>query len=168
MQVSAGLLMYVREKDEPLRVLLVHPGGPYWRNKDLGVWSIPKGLPNKGEDLLSAAQREFTEETSLIAQPPFIELTPLKQKSGKLVHCWAFAGAEAPVMVGASKCQVEWPPRSGRKITIPEVDEAKLFEPPEALCRILPGQAGFIRELLERLGDHAETPDPLSIRSAGK
>jgi len=168
MQISAGLLMYVHEKDEPLRLLLVHPGGPYWRNKDLGVWSIPKGIPNKGEDLIAAAQREFTEETSLTAQAPFIELTPLKQKSGKLVHCWAFAGAEAPVMVGASMCQVEWPPRSGRKITIPEVDGAKLFEPGEAMRRILPGQAGFIRELIERLGNHVETPEELSIRSAGK
>jgi predicted NUDIX family NTP pyrophosphohydrolase len=151
MQVSAGLLMYVREKQESLRVLLVHPGGPYWRNKDLGVWSIPKGLPSKGEDLLQAAQREFTEETSLTAQPPFIELTPLKQKGGKLVHCWAFAGAAAPVMVSPSMCQVEWPPRSGRKITIPEVDDAKLFEPAEALRRILPGQAGFVSELAARL-----------------
>jgi len=168
MQVSAGLLMYTHEKDAPLRVLLAHPGGPYWRNKDLGVWSIPKGLPNKGEDLLQAAQREFTEETGLTAQPPFIELTPLKQKSGKIVHCWAFAGAEAPVMVGASTCQVEWPPRSGRKITIPEVDQAKLFEPAEAMRRILPGQAAFIRELIERLDGDTETPDPLSIRSAGK
>jgi len=150
-QISCGLLMYVRETSAPLRVLLVHPGGPYWRNKDLGAWSIPKGLADKGEDHLAAARREFTEETGLLAQPPFLELTPLKQKSGKLVHCWAFAGAEAPLMLGRSVFKMEWPTRSGRFAEFPEVDDAKLFGIEEALAKILPGQSGFIRELVQRL-----------------
>ena len=146
-EVSAGLLMYVREARKPLRVLLVHPGGPYWRNKDLGVWSIPKGLVDAEEDKLAAAEREFTEETGLVATPPFLELAPLKQKSGKLVHCWAFEGKAAPVMIGQSTFQMEWPPHSGRMRTFPELDDARLFTLDEAGERILAGQAGFLSEL---------------------
>jgi predicted NUDIX family NTP pyrophosphohydrolase len=150
MQTSCGLLMYVKHVGA-LRVLLVHPGGPFWRNKDAGAWSIPKGLPNSGEDLLDAAQREFTEETGLVAEPPFIALTPLKQKSAKIVHCWGFHGEAAPVMIGHSSFEMEWPPRSGRMQSFPEVDDAQLFEIGDALAKILPGQAGFIHELAEHL-----------------
>jgi predicted NUDIX family NTP pyrophosphohydrolase len=139
--------MYV---PEPLRVLLVHPGGPYWRNKDLGAWSIPKGLVDAGEDPLAAAQREFTEETGLVAAAPFLELKPLKQKGGKLVRCWAFQGRDTPVILGGSKFEMEWPPRSGRKQTFPEVDDAQLFSVDEALRRILAGQAAFVHELHDR------------------
>jgi predicted NUDIX family NTP pyrophosphohydrolase len=147
MEISCGLLMYVLEGDER-EVLLAHPGGPYWRGKDLGAWSIPKGLADPGENLLIAAQREFTEETGLVAQPPFLQLTPLKQKSGKLVHCWAFRGADLPVVIGQSMFELEWPPHSGRTQRFPEVDEARLFGIDETLTKILPGQAAFIQELV--------------------
>lgn len=150
MQVSCGLLMYAIEASGP-RMLLVHPGGPFWRNKDDGAWSIPKGLAEAGEDLLAAAQREFTEETSLVAQGPFIELTPLKQKSGKLVHCWAFEGEAQELMIGASHFEIEWPARSGRMQRFPEVDDARMFDVEDALRKVLPGQAGFIRELTAHL-----------------
>jgi predicted NUDIX family NTP pyrophosphohydrolase len=146
MQVSCGLLMYVPSATGP-RILLVHPGGPFWRNKDHGAWSIPKGLADPGEELLAAARREFTEETSLIADGPFIELTPLKQKSRKLIHCWAFEGEAQPIMIGASQFEIEWPSGSGRKQSFPEVDDAQLFSVNEAMHKILPGQAGFVREL---------------------
>lgn len=133
-------------------MLLVHPGGPFWRNKDEGAWSIPKGLAELGEDPLAAARREFTEETSLVARGPFIELTPLKQKSRKIVHCWAFEGEAQPVMIGASQFEIEWPAGSGRKQSFPEIDDAQLFDVDQAMRKILPGQAGFIRELLAHLG----------------
>lgn len=148
MTVSCGLLMYLKA---PLRVLLVHPGGPYWRGKDNGVWSIPKGLPNPGEEQLDAAQREFLEETGITPRGPFIDLDTLKQKSGKLVRCWAFEGdAGAKIAPGPSLFEMEWPPRSGKRACFLEVDEARLFELDEALRKILPGQAGFIRALAER------------------
>lgn len=150
MIVSCGLLMYLTL---PFRVLLAHPGGPYWRGKDLGAWSVPKGLPDTGEDHLAAAIREFEEETGLKPNPPFIELTPLKQKSGKLVRCWAFESADdSPALApGVSTFELEWPPKSGQRIAFPEVDELQLFAFDEALSKILPGQAGFVRELERRL-----------------
>ena len=111
MTVSCGLLMYLKA---PLRILLVHPGGPYWRGKDLGAWSAPKGLPDPGENDLAAAIREFEEETGLKPRAPFLELSPLRQKSGKLVRCWAFEGdPSAPIKLGASRFEIEWPPGSG-------------------------------------------------------
>lgn len=149
MAVSCGLLMYLAA---PLRVLLVHPGGPYWRGKDKGVWSIPKGLPDPGEDQHAAAMREFEEETGLKPRGPFLDLGVIKQKSGKLVRCWAFEGdAGAAIAAGSSRFEMEWPPRSGQRQSFPEVDEARLFEAGEALERILPGQAGFVRDLETRL-----------------
>ena len=151
MQVSCGLLMYVREVSGVV-VLLAHPGGPYWRNKDDGAWSIPKGMKNTDEDALDAAQREFTEETGLVARGPFIPLTPLKQKSGKLVRCWAFEGERQELaLIGRSTFELEWPPRSGKRETFPEIDRAAFFSPEEALVKILPGQAGFVRELMTLL-----------------
>lgn len=150
MMLSCGLLMYVTA---PVRVLLVHPGGPYWRSEDLGAWSIPKGLADDGEDPLVAAQREFEEETGLKARAPFLELTALKQKGGKLVRCWAFKGDDnAKLQPGLSTFELEWPPKSGRLVAFPEIDEVALFAVELALRKILPGQAGFIRELEARLG----------------
>lgn len=148
MTVSCGLIMYLKA---PLRVLLVHPGGPYWRGKDKGVWSIPKGLPEPGEAELDAAQREFLEETGITPRGPFIDLGALKQRSAKLVQCWAFEGdVDWKIAPGPSQFAMEWPPRSGKCACFPEVDEARLFEIDEALRKILPGQAGFIRALAER------------------
>lgn len=149
MELSCGLLMYVTA---PLRVLLAHPGGPYWRGKDLGVWSIPKGLAGPDERPFDAAKREFTEETALAPRPPFLELTPLKQNSGKLVRCWAFEGeAQDTFAPGASSFELEWPPKSGKRARFPEVDALELFDIEKALTKILPGQAGFVRELRARL-----------------
>lgn len=148
MQISYGLLMYVRDS-EGLSVLLAHPGGPYWRNKDDGAWSIPKGLAGEGEEGLAAAQREFFEETGLTASGPFIELTPLKQKGGKLVHCWAFEGERSPIALGASTFEIEWPPRSGRKALFPEVDRAEFFTLSIARKKVLSSQLGFLDQLTE-------------------
>jgi predicted NUDIX family NTP pyrophosphohydrolase len=106
-------------------------------------------LPDPGEEKLDAAQREFLEETDIVARGPFLELSPLKQKSGKLVQCWAFEGAPDSVIApGTSQFEMEWPPRSGKRASFPEVDEARLFEVNEALEMILPGQAPFIRALV--------------------
>ncbi len=148
MLTSYGLLMFVRESGR-LSVLLVHPGGPYWRTRDDGAWSIPKGLANDGEDGLAAAQREFFEETGLTARAPFIELAPLKQKGGKLVRCWAFEGEHAPVAPGASTFEIEWPPRSGKMARFPEVDRAEFFPLDAARKKILASQLGFLDQLAE-------------------
>lgn len=145
MNESCGLLMYA--PGYPLRVLLAHPGGPYWRGKDAGAWSVPKGLPAAGEDFLAAAQREFLEETGLRPSGPFLLLNPIKQKSGKRVHCWAFAGSDLPTPLGASTFEIEWPPKSGQRATFPEIDEAQLFALEEARIKILPAQAPFLDEL---------------------
>lgn len=149
MTVSCGLVMYLKN---PLRVLLVHPGGPYWRGKDQGAWSVPKGLPDAGEDELDAAKREFEEETGIAPRAPYLDLGALKQKSGKLVRCWAFEGdPRAAIAPGPSQFEMEWPPRSGQRAFFPEVDEARMFEIDDALDKILPGQAGFICALRRRL-----------------
>jgi predicted NUDIX family NTP pyrophosphohydrolase len=149
MQISCGLLMYVR--GARLRVLLGHPGGPYWRNKDAGAWSVPKGAPAPNEALFDAAQREFEEETGLAARGPFIALTPLEQPSRKRIHCWAFDGPETAPVRGASTFEIEWPPHSGQRAAFPEIDEARLFDVEMAMVKILPGQAPFITELIARL-----------------
>ena len=151
MQTSCGLLSYTRTP-AGLTVLLVHPGGPYWRGKDAGAWSIPKGLAAHNEDLLNAAQREFSEETGLTASPPFMALTPLKQRSGKIVHCWAFAGNHDLKDFKSATFDIEWPPKSGRIAVFPEVDRAESFSIDEARQRIVPGQCPFLDELAARLG----------------
>jgi predicted NUDIX family NTP pyrophosphohydrolase len=122
--ISAGLLMYRKVKGD-LEFFLIHPGGPFFKNKDLGVWSIPKGIPDPYEDLLVAAQREFTEETGMKAQPPFHSLNSIKQKRGKIVHAWAFLGDwnEADGIV-CNTFKLEWPPKSGRFQEFPEADRA--------------------------------------------
>jgi predicted NUDIX family NTP pyrophosphohydrolase len=147
MQVSYGLLMFVRERDD-LFVLLVHPGGPYWRNRDDGAWSIPKGLADD-EDGLATARREFFEETGLTPTAPFIELKAIKQKGGKLVHCWAFEGERKPIAIGDSTFEIEWPPRSGKMARFPEVDRAEFFTLDDARKKILASQIGFLDQLAE-------------------
>jgi predicted NUDIX family NTP pyrophosphohydrolase len=134
-----------------LEFLLVHPGGPFWRNKDDGAWSIPKGLVDQGEDHLDAAVREFVEEVGLRVSGEFVALKPLKQKSGKTVICWA---VEADLDLAAFKSnefQLEWPPRSGRMIRVPECDRAAYFPTETALLKMLRGQRGFIDEIQSRL-----------------
>jgi predicted NUDIX family NTP pyrophosphohydrolase len=123
---SAGLLMYRKRKDE-LEVLLVHPGGPLWEKKDYGAWTVPKGEYEEDEEPLAAAQREFFEETGFIAAGDFIELGSVRQKSGKVVVAWAFEGDCDPAQLVSNTCEIEWPPKSKKRLEIPEVDSGRWF-----------------------------------------
>jgi predicted NUDIX family NTP pyrophosphohydrolase len=143
---SAGLIMY-RLLERKLEVFLVHPGGPYWAKKDQGAWTLPKGEYLQGEDALTAAQREFSEETGFAAQGPFLQLGSITQASGKVVEAWAFEGDCDPSQLISNTCLIEWPPRSGRSLEIPEVDRGHWFPIEEALENIRKEQ----RELLVRL-----------------
>ncbi|MGZ5048522.1 MAG: NUDIX domain-containing protein [Usitatibacter sp.] len=143
---SAGILLH-RRRDGALEVLLVHPGGPYWKNKDAGAWSIPKGEVDPGEDPLAAAQREFAEETGIVAAGPFVALTPRRQKSGKTIHAWAAEGDADASAVKSNEFEMEWPPRSGKLASFPEVDRAAWFPLAEARAKIIAGQAPFLDEL---------------------
>ena len=146
-RTSAGLLPY-RRREGRLEVFLVHPGGPFWRNKDLGAWSIPKGEFKPGEDPLGAARREFQEETSFDVPGPFTALSPVRQTGGKIVHAWASEADLDPARVVSNTFTMEWPPRSGRQQAFPEVDRAAWFPLDEARRKILSGQV----PLLEQLG----------------
>jgi predicted NUDIX family NTP pyrophosphohydrolase len=149
-KTSAGILLYRIHSGEP-EVFLVHPGGPYWAKRDAGAWSIPKGEFDEGADALEAARREFQEETGSSADGEFIPLTPLKQKSGKLVYAWALLGDIDASSVRSNTFAMEWPPHSGKRHEFPEVDRGAWFTVAAANEKILPGQRGFIRELQERL-----------------
>lgn len=145
-RISAGLLMY-RIQDGKLQMLLAHPGGPYFQNKEDGAWSIPKGEIEPGEDLLEAAKREFEEETGVHPAGPFIALKPVKQKGGKIVHAWAFKGDCDPRATVSNTFTMEWPPRSGRQMEFPESDRAGFFDVAAAKRKIKAGQAALIEEL---------------------
>jgi predicted NUDIX family NTP pyrophosphohydrolase len=153
MKQSAGLLLY-KFQDDSVRVLLVHPGGPFWKNKDDGAWSIPKGEFDAGEDPLIAAKREFREETGHDADGEFIPLEPLRQKSGKVIHAWACKGDLDPSAIASNTFELEWPPYSGRMQAFPEVDRAGWFTMKEAQRKIVPGQAGFLAALQQKLNTH--------------
>jgi predicted NUDIX family NTP pyrophosphohydrolase len=147
--VSAGLLMY-RLCGGKAEVLLAHPGGPYFVNRDEGVWTIPKGEVGPGEDLLDAARREFEEETGFKPTGPFTPLTPVRQKGGKLVHAWAVEGDCDPAAAVSNTFSMEWPPRSGRWVAFPEVDRAEFFDLDVARTKVNAAQVGLVDEL-ERL-----------------
>jgi predicted NUDIX family NTP pyrophosphohydrolase len=147
---SAGLLMYRRSKGE-LEVFLVHPGGPFWAKKDMGAWSICKGEYAVGELPLEAAKREFQEETGFAAQGNFLELGRVQQAGGKVVYAWAFEGDCDPSKLVSNRCEVEWPPRSGRRIEIPEVDRGSWFSIADARQRILGSQSPFLDRLSQVL-----------------
>ena len=147
---SAGLLMY-RRREGQLEVFLVHPGGPFWAKKDLGAWSISKGEYVEGELALDAARREFQEETGFAAEGDFLELGAVQQASGKVVMAWALEGDCDPSKLVSNLCEIEWPPRSGRKIEIPEVDRGDWFSIAEARERILKSQAPFLDRLSKML-----------------
>jgi predicted NUDIX family NTP pyrophosphohydrolase len=147
---SAGLLMYRRRKGE-IEVLLVHPGGPLWARKDQGAWTIPKGEYEADEDPLTAARREFYEETGFIASGDFIELGSVRQKSGKVVTAWAFEGDCDPSKLVSNTCEIEWPPRSGRQMEIPEVDRGNWYSLAEARQYIREEQCKLLETLVERL-----------------
>src|SRR3954454_9965051 len=129
-EISAGILAF-RRRDE-LEVLLAHPGGPYWAKKDAGAWTIPKGLVDPGEELLTAGSRELTEETGFIARGPFIPLAPVKQKSGKTVHAFACESEFDPEKFLCETFEIEWPPRSGERKSFPEIDRVAWFGLDEA------------------------------------
>lgn len=148
---SAGLIMY-RYRKAGLEVLLVHPGGPYWAKRDDGVWSIPKGEYSDGEDPLTAAQREFKEETGCSAKGPFLALTSRRQPSGKWISAWAFEGDCDAGAVKSNTFSMEWPPKSGRQAEFPEVDRAEWFPVHLAKKKLLRGHIGFIDELCGILG----------------
>lgn len=147
---SAGILLY-RRRAGALEVFLVHPGGPFWKHRDAGAWSIPKGEFGEDEDALAAARRELTEETGVVADGPFVGLTPLRQRGGKLVHAWATEGDCDAGAIRSNAFSMEWPPRSGRMAEFPEVDRAQWFGLPEARTKLLPGQLPFLDELQARL-----------------
>jgi predicted NUDIX family NTP pyrophosphohydrolase len=153
-KTSAGILMY-HGRGADLRVLLVHPGGPFWKSKDDAAWSIPKGQVNEGEDLLAAAKREFAEELGSEARGDFLQLSPIKQKSGKIVHAWAVEGNLDTAAIESNTIQIEWPPRSGKMIDVPEVDRADFFDLPTARTKINPAQGALLDELERKItGQH--------------
>ncbi len=134
-------------------VLLAHPGGPYWKGRHAGAWSIPKGGVDRGETPLEAALREFREETGFEPSPPYLPLGAVVQRSGKVVHAWAFEGDCDPAASRSNTTSTEWPPRSGRIIEIPEVDEVRFFSIEDARKAINTRQSALLDRLLqERLG----------------
>lgn len=147
---SAGLLLYRRNRDG-IEVFLVHPGGPFWSKKDLGAWSIPKGEYKDDEEPLTAAKREFFEETGFTVDGVFISLGSIRQTGGKIVSVWALEGNCDPEKLVSNFCQMEWPPRSGRMIEIPEVDRGGWFLLSEAKARILPSQSPMLMRLAENI-----------------
>ena|ERR1700743_314189 len=145
---SAGILLY-RFRNNVLQFFLIHPGGPFFRSKDTGSWSIPKGEFNGDENPLDAAKREFLEETGQPIDGNFIELEPIIQKAGKKVYAWAVEGDIDQENIVSNLFEIEWPPRSGKKQTFPEVDKAEWFDAEEATMKINSAQFGFIEELIK-------------------
>jgi predicted NUDIX family NTP pyrophosphohydrolase len=149
---SAGLLMY-RRRESGIEVLLVHPGGPLWAKKDRGAWTLPKGEYDLEEDPLHAARREFQEETGFVAAGEFLALGSVRQKSGKIVAAWAFEGDCDPAKLVSNTCEIEWPPRTGRRMEIPEVDRGRWFGLAEAHAFIREEQGKLLDALVGILGD---------------
>ncbi|WP_186292713.1 NUDIX domain-containing protein [Mucilaginibacter corticis] len=148
---SAGILLY-RNNNARLEVFLVHPGGPFFKNKDEGAWSIPKGEFLDDEDPLLAARREFLEETGQkLVSDKFIALSPIRQKSGKTVVAWAVEGDIDPVAIVSNLFEIEWPPKSGKQASFPEVDRGGWFSFDEAKIKINPAQVALIDELVSVL-----------------
>ncbi len=148
-EISAGILAFRRKAT--LEVLLAHPGGPFWAKKDDGAWTIPKGLVDPGEDLAAAARREFGEETNLMADGALIALAPVNQKSGKVVHAFA---VEADFELGpfaSNTFEIEWPPKSGRRRSFPEIDRIAYFPLPAAKTKIIAYQLSLLLELEARV-----------------
>jgi predicted NUDIX family NTP pyrophosphohydrolase len=151
-EMSAGILAFRRVPQ--LQVLLAHPGGPFWRTKELGAWSIPKGLV-ESEDIVACARREFNEETGFRADGPMIPLNPVRQKNGKTVHAFALEADFDLADFCSNSFAMEWPPRSGRQQSFPEIDRVAYFDIPAARRKILPGQRAFIDELVRKLADES-------------
>lgn len=150
MKISAGILLYRFTEGKP-EFLLVHPGGPFFAKKHEGWWTIPKGEPEEGEDLLQCAVREFKEETGTEAMAPYTELTPVTQKGGKKVYCWAAMGNLDCDAVQCNTFEMEWPPLSGLKKAFPEIDKAGWFNYEEAKSLINEMQVSFLDEVVSKL-----------------
>ena len=148
MKKSAGILVYRYQSS--LEFFLVHPGGPFWKNKNEGAWSIPKG-EFTDEDPLEAARREFEEETGQAIDGNFLPLNPIKQKSGKMVYAFAVAGDIRETSIRSNTFEIEWPPRSGKKVRVPEVDKAGWFAYEQAKKLINPSQAALLDDLLNKI-----------------
>jgi predicted NUDIX family NTP pyrophosphohydrolase len=147
---SAGILLFRRTCSGP-ELLLVHPGGPFWKNRDLAAWSIPKGLCDEGEEPLGAAKREFYEETGLAPRGSFISLGTFKQPSGKQLMAWAVEGEFDVASFKSNTFSMEWPPKSGRLQDFPEADRAGWFKPAEAMRKVTRGQLPIVQALLAEL-----------------
>lgn len=151
---SAGLLMY-RRRAGTLEVLLAHPGGPFWHGRHEGAWTIPKGGIHEGEQPVESAIREFREETGFEPAGPYLPLGAVVQRSGKVVHAWAFEGDCDPTRLVSMLTTAEWPPRSGRQISIPEVDRVQFFSIAQARALVNPAQVALLDRLVEALGEPA-------------
>ena len=148
---SAGILVF-RKRDSGVELFLVHPGGPFWARKDLGAWSIPKGEYEEGEDPLTVARREFTEETGQSISGDMVALEPCTLPSKKVVTAWAVEGDVDAANIKSNLFEMEWPPKSGKMESFPEVDRGEWFTAHEAVQRIQPGQLPLLQQLCERLG----------------
>jgi predicted NUDIX family NTP pyrophosphohydrolase len=146
-QISAGILLF-RRRPRGLEVLLVHPGGPLWANKDAGIWSVPKGLVHEEEELLECACREFEEEIGFRPAGPFIRLTPVRLKSGKLVHARGCEGDMDPAAIKSNMFTMEWPPHSGRQAEFPEIDRGEWFGVERAREKLSVQMMGLVEELV--------------------
>ena len=148
---SAGILLY-RRRPSGLEVLLAHPGGPFWSRKDAGAWTLPKGQIEADEEELACARRELREETGLVTDGPFLDLGEVRQKSGKTIRAWAAEGDADPAVLTSVTFTMEWPPRSGRSIEVPEVDRWAWFGLEEAALRMNPAQVALLERLSTALG----------------
>ncbi|MBE8726198.1 NUDIX hydrolase [Flavobacterium hungaricum] len=150
MKQSAGILLY-KFVDKTVFFFLVHPGGPFWKNKDLESWSIPKGEFTDDEEPLDAAIREFKEETGFEVDGDFIKLEHVKLKSGKIVHAWAVDFDLDEALLKSNNFEMEWPPKSGKLESFPEVDKGEWFQTDDALKKINPAQADFIIQMVSKI-----------------
>jgi predicted NUDIX family NTP pyrophosphohydrolase len=147
-----------RRTNGTFELLLVHPGGPFWARKDAGAWSIPKGEYDEGEDALAVARREFAEEVGITVDGAFIDLGEVVQPGRKVVRAFALEGDIDVTRLTSNMFEIEWPPKSGRRQSFPEVDRAEWFAPEQARGKILAGQRPFIDRLLAQLGESGATP----------
>ena len=164
-KISAGLLMF-RVRNGTVEVLLVHPGGPFFQSKDKGAWTIPKGEITEGEDFLARARIEFEEELGIPASGQCLELGAVKQKGGKMVHAWAFAGdLEEDFEPASNSFEMEWPPRSGKTQRFPEVDRASFFSVEEAREKINAAQTAFLDRLIDLLNSSKSAQGQIPVES---
>ena len=143
--ISAGILLH-RRRGASVEIFLIHPGGPFWAKKDVGAWSVPKGLVDPNEDQLAAARREFKEETGFLASGPFRELGTFRQPSGKRLRVWAAEGDCDPAKLVSNEFEIEWPPRSGKRQKFPEADRGDWFNRADASTKIVKGQKPIIEK----------------------